>query len=154
MASSSVSAAIKQFQIIYPDFINKKKSQAAGRLLSKELCVENPTATEIYQCCLQLGFQTVLEPDRCYPRDPYSAKGRVRVLIKDSTKAYVPKSEFDKSGHAPMKAAYPTKLSVLRAVCRMIPNLQSRKEPQKPKEEESDTPVFSNKKDKRKGKKK
>lgn len=48
-----------------------------------------------------------------YSRDPFGSKGRVRIQIKDCTKPYVPKSEFDKSQHQPVKEAFPTSVLCL-----------------------------------------
>eukprot|EP01001_Neometanema_parovale_P013396 NODE_9776_length_626_cov_120.699801_g9508_i0.p1 GENE.NODE_9776_length_626_cov_120.699801_g9508_i0~~NODE_9776_length_626_cov_120.699801_g9508_i0.p1 ORF type:complete len:158 (-),score=29.56 NODE_9776_length_626_cov_120.699801_g9508_i0:67-540(-) len=132
-SSSSSSNPIKAFQVIYPAYINSKLNKNEGRRVGKQFCAENPTAQEIYQCAISLGFTAIVEPDRVYPRDPTNRNGRVRIQIKDGTKKHIPKSEFDQSQHPPMNGELPNKDAVLKKIGAMIPTLKSRIEASKPK---------------------
>eukprot|EP01012_Entosiphon_sulcatum_P036963 TRINITY_DN47240_c0_g1_i1.p1 TRINITY_DN47240_c0_g1~~TRINITY_DN47240_c0_g1_i1.p1 ORF type:complete len:174 (-),score=26.18 TRINITY_DN47240_c0_g1_i1:14-514(-) len=130
---------IAPFQTVYPVYMNSAKTQQEGRRLPKELCVENPTAVEIYQCAAKLGFQAALEPDKGYSRDPFTQRGRVRIRIKDHNTPYIKKSEFDtcNSKHVPVNEELPDKRAVMVRIASMIKELPSRTKPApKPKEEE------------------
>ncbi|TQS34584.1 hypothetical protein Golomagni_05025 [Golovinomyces magnicellulatus] len=68
------------FQCIYPIYFDKLRSRRQGRMVGKELAVENPMAREIVNSCGYLGLETVFEPTKCHPRD-WANPGRVRVNL-------------------------------------------------------------------------
>ncbi|MFS7942021.1 putative signal recognition particle, SRP19 subunit [Helianthus anomalus] len=68
----------KTWNIIYPVYINSKKTIAEGRRISATKACENPTALEIGDCCGHLKIPFAIE---AYPRD-FMQVGRVRVLLK------------------------------------------------------------------------
>ncbi|KAG0463446.1 hypothetical protein HPP92_019515 [Vanilla planifolia] len=72
---------IKKWNIIYPIYINSKKTIAEGRRISATKACENPTCIEIGDCCKHLKIPCAIELDKAYPRD-FMQKGRVRVLLK------------------------------------------------------------------------
>ncbi|KAG1335006.1 signal recognition particle 19 kDa protein [Cocos nucifera] len=72
---------IKKWMIIYPVYINSKKTIAQGRRISAEKACENPTCIEIGDCCSYLKLPFAIELDKAYPRD-FMQRGRVRVLLK------------------------------------------------------------------------
>ena len=101
---------IKKWNIIYPVYINSKKTIAEGRRIAAERACENPTCIEINDCCSHLKipcavevflllsfwislcwliFLTIfnffifvyLQLDKAYPRD-FMQRGRVRVMLK------------------------------------------------------------------------
>ncbi|XP_010915984.1 signal recognition particle 19 kDa protein [Elaeis guineensis] len=72
---------IKKWIIIYPVYINSKKTIAQGRRISAEKACENPTCIEIGDCCSYLKLPFAIELDKAYPRD-FMQRGRVRVLLK------------------------------------------------------------------------
>lgn len=42
--------------VIYPSYINKKKTIAEGRKVPQSIAVENPTLNEIINCVKKLGL--------------------------------------------------------------------------------------------------
>ncbi|KAJ8429290.1 hypothetical protein Cgig2_016328 [Carnegiea gigantea] len=72
---------VKKWMILYPVYINSKKTIAEGRRISASKACENPTLVEIGDSCKHLNVPYVVEPDKAYPRD-FMQRGRVRVLLK------------------------------------------------------------------------
>ncbi|KAL8207847.1 hypothetical protein R6Q57_007259 [Mikania cordata] len=71
----------KTWNILYPVYINSKKTVAEGRRISATKACENPTALEMGDCCGHLKIPFAIEIDKAYPRD-FMQVGRVRVLLK------------------------------------------------------------------------
>lgn len=69
MSSSQVDQ-VKQWQILYPAYIDSKKKISEGRRIPVSKCAERPTAQEMYDICKYLGLQCELE----VPHKPYSTK--------------------------------------------------------------------------------
>lgn len=55
------SVDISRWVIIYPSYLDKKKTVAEGRRVPQNIAVDNPSLTEIYNCVKKLGFQCVQE---------------------------------------------------------------------------------------------
>ncbi|KAK7363418.1 hypothetical protein VNO77_05561 [Canavalia gladiata] len=72
---------IKKWIVLYPVYINSKKTMAEGRRISLTKACENPTCAEIGDCCSYLKVPFAIEIDKAYPRD-FMQRGRVRVLLK------------------------------------------------------------------------
>ncbi|EPS63872.1 hypothetical protein M569_10912 [Genlisea aurea] len=72
---------IKKWPVLYPIYINSKKTLAEGRRINASKACENPTCAEIYDCCAHLKIPCVIESEKAYPRD-FMQRGRVRVLLK------------------------------------------------------------------------
>ncbi|KAF7851456.1 hypothetical protein BT93_L3883 [Corymbia citriodora subsp. variegata] len=72
---------VKKWVILYPVYINSKKTIAEGRRICAAKACENPTCAEIADCCSYLKLNSVIENDKAYPRD-FMQRGRVRVLLK------------------------------------------------------------------------
>ncbi|KAG6388003.1 hypothetical protein SASPL_127625 [Salvia splendens] len=72
---------IKKWVILYPIYINSKKTLAEGRRINASKACENPTCTEVYDCCTHLKIPCVIETEKAYPRD-FMQRGRVRVMLK------------------------------------------------------------------------
>ncbi|XP_010521703.1 PREDICTED: signal recognition particle 19 kDa protein [Tarenaya hassleriana] len=72
---------IKKWVILYPVYINSKKTVAEGRRISLGKACENPTCLEISDCCNHLKIPSAIELDKAYPRD-FMQRGRVRVQLK------------------------------------------------------------------------
>ncbi|XP_028060897.1 signal recognition particle 19 kDa protein-like isoform X2 [Camellia sinensis] len=73
---------IKKWIILYPIYINSKKTIAEGRRISTSKACENPTCAEIGDCCSHLKLPFAIEISHAYPRD-FMQQGRVRVLLKN-----------------------------------------------------------------------
>ena len=55
-----------KWKVIYPIYMNSKKTIAEGRRLPVNKGVENPTAVELYEVCKYLGLPTELEVIQYY----------------------------------------------------------------------------------------
>jgi len=76
--------AASRWAIVWPNYINARKTLAQGRRVAADRCVDNPTCTEIAEACKTLGLETVIEPYKKYPRDQWINQiGRVRVRLVD-----------------------------------------------------------------------
>ncbi|XP_043713505.1 signal recognition particle 19 kDa protein-like [Telopea speciosissima] len=71
----------KKWIVLYPIYINSKKTITEGRRINTTKACENPTCVEIGDCCNYLKLPSVIEIDKAYPRD-FMQRGRVRVLLK------------------------------------------------------------------------
>ncbi|EEF43168.1 signal recognition particle 19 kDa protein [Ricinus communis] len=80
MADGSI-PNIKKWVVLYPVYINSKKTIAQGRRICTTKACENPTCVEIGDCCSHLKLPFAIEIDKAYPRD-FMQIGRVRVLLK------------------------------------------------------------------------
>jgi len=54
-------AATKKWKIIYPCYLNSKKSFNAGRKIPKEYCVENPSMQGIVEGLKSIGLPCEIE---------------------------------------------------------------------------------------------
>ncbi|XP_030481062.1 signal recognition particle 19 kDa protein [Cannabis sativa] len=72
---------IKKWVVIYPVYINSKKTIPEGRRICVSKACENPTCAEIGDCCSHFKLPFAIEIDKAYPRD-FMQRGRVRVLLK------------------------------------------------------------------------
>ncbi|KAL6002020.1 signal recognition particle 19kDa [Asimina triloba] len=73
---------MKKWIILYPVYINSKKTIAEGRRISVDKACENPTCMEIADCCRYLNLAHHLEDQKAYPRD-FMQRGRLRVKLKN-----------------------------------------------------------------------
>lgn len=69
------------FQCIYPIYFDVKRSRNEGRMVGKELAVENPLAREIVNACGRLNLETLFEPTKLHPKD-WANPGRVKVKLR------------------------------------------------------------------------
>jgi len=51
----------KKWTVVYPVYLNSKKTCAEGRKIAKAKSVENPTAHDLAEACKLLGLQCELE---------------------------------------------------------------------------------------------
>lgn len=66
--------------MLYPSYFDSKFSRRMGRRVPKSLAVESPTMTKIDEACRKLGFKTIVEPDKAYPRMNNFKNGRIVVF--------------------------------------------------------------------------
>jgi len=101
---------------IYPAYINKKKSVAEGRRITKVVAVENPLTSEILAVCKDAKLATLPE-DKVYPRELFkfdpACRGRVKVLIKNTDGTLC-------------NEKLPNKKALMLYIATMIPKLKSR----------------------------
>merc|ERR1719262_1655995 len=70
-----------RWNVIYPNYLNSKKTVPEGRRIAISKGVEHPHPAEMAEICEYLKIPHVLEMDKAYPRD-WLIRGRVRVLLK------------------------------------------------------------------------
>ncbi|VAI76754.1 unnamed protein product [Triticum turgidum subsp. durum] len=70
-------SSIKKWKIIYPVYLNSKKTVAEGRRIAAAKACPDPTCIEIADSCAYLKIPRL---DKAYPRDFFQV-GRVRVQL-------------------------------------------------------------------------
>ena len=125
--------ALKPYQVIYPQYINKKFTQELGRRIPISKCLDDPTPSEVFSACTALRLKAVLEPTKGYPASQASlvemppVRGRVRVLFKQPLdKHYVRKSEFDTQTRNLVREDIPNKKTLLCLVADEIRKIRAR----------------------------
>mmetsp|Transcript_14766 Transcript_14766/g.29109 ORF Transcript_14766/g.29109 Transcript_14766/m.29109 type:complete len:161 (-) Transcript_14766:83-565(-) len=101
-----------KWNIIYPNYINSKKTIPEGRRITQSKGVEYPHPAEMAEICEYLKIPHVLEMDKAYPRD-WLIRGRIRVLLKTDAGAYT---------HSEIH----TKKALMEKMSELIPKLKSR----------------------------
>uniref|UniRef100_A0A7C8YWF4 Signal recognition particle 19 kDa protein n=1 Tax=Opuntia streptacantha TaxID=393608 RepID=A0A7C8YWF4_OPUST len=122
---------VKKWMILYPVYINSKKTIAEGRRISASKACENPTVIEIGDCCKHLNVPYVVEPDKAYPRD-FMQRGRVRVLLKGEDGAL-------------MNPEIPSKKQLMLRIAELVPRHHGRTKKQEPASSSSNAPAKSGK---------
>ena len=108
-------ADTSKWLIVYPAYVDAKKSRAEGRRIGTEKACEAPTITEIATVCKALNIPAVPEPEKAYSRD-YTARGRVRVQLKSDN-------------GTPVNESVQSKHQLLLKLGELIPRLQTRAKP-------------------------
>lgn len=70
--------------VIWPAFLDRELTRREGRRVARERAVPDPSVDEIAEAVRQVGYDTVVERDKTYPRE-YEPRGR--VLVKDADDA-------------------------------------------------------------------
>mmetsp|Transcript_26421 Transcript_26421/g.53565 ORF Transcript_26421/g.53565 Transcript_26421/m.53565 type:complete len:168 (-) Transcript_26421:143-646(-) len=112
MAGESSEIDTSKWNILYPNYINSKKTVPEGRRIAVAKGCEHPHAAEMAEICEFLKIPHVLEMDKAYPRD-WLIRGRIRVLLKTPEGAFT---------HAEIH----TKRQVMEKMGELIPKLKSR----------------------------
>mmetsp|Transcript_47306 Transcript_47306/g.134965 ORF Transcript_47306/g.134965 Transcript_47306/m.134965 type:complete len:152 (-) Transcript_47306:185-640(-) len=112
MTAVSDELDISKWNIIYPNYVNSKKTVPEGRRIAVNKAVEHPHPAEMAEICEYLKIPHVLEMDKAYPRD-WLIRGRVRVLLKTPEGAFT---------HPELH----TKKLVMEKMGELIPKLKSR----------------------------
>eukprot|EP00416_Gambierdiscus_australes_P034844 CAMPEP_0171101156 /NCGR_PEP_ID=MMETSP0766_2-20121228/54145_1 /TAXON_ID=439317 /ORGANISM="Gambierdiscus australes, Strain CAWD 149" /LENGTH=191 /DNA_ID=CAMNT_0011561127 /DNA_START=39 /DNA_END=615 /DNA_ORIENTATION=+ len=112
MAGEPAELDVSKWNIIYPNYLNSKKTLPEGRRVPISKAVEHPHAAEMAEICEFLKIPHVLEMHKAYPRD-WLVRGRIRVLLKTPEGAYT---------HAELH----TKKALMERMGELIPKLKSR----------------------------
>ena len=67
--------------ILWSAYFDKKLSRSQGRRVPLKFSVENPSLTEIDKAARKLGFKTIVEPNKRYPKDWWNYKGRILIEV-------------------------------------------------------------------------
>ena len=70
--------------VIWPAYLDAGLSRAEGRRVPRSVAVVEPSVDEIARAAGQVGYDTVIEREKTYPRE-YAPRGR--VLVKDADDA-------------------------------------------------------------------
>lgn len=125
--------------MIYPSYINNRKTQEEGRKIAKAKAVDNPKVSEMRDVLQYHNLNCVVEENKQYPRDSFKdafCKGRVRVQLKTGD-------------GVPCNADYATRKAIMLLLGDMIPKLKGRQTKGGSAESSSNT-VPSSKKNKKK----
>ena len=68
--------------VIWPAYLDATLTRSEGRRVPKDLAVENPDVEEIARAVQQVGYDTVIEREKTYPRE-YEPRGYVVVKAAD-----------------------------------------------------------------------
>lgn len=102
--------------VIYPIYINSKKTLSEGRRISALKACENPNVVEIGDCCQYLRLPCAIELDKAYSRD-FMQRGRVRVQLKRDDGSLV-------------NPAIPTRKALFMKVAELVPKHHGRSKKQ------------------------
>ena len=69
--------------VIWPAYLDADRTRGEGRRVPTSLAVEEPTVDEIALAVGQVGYDTTIERNVSYPRDPHDPSGRVLVKNAD-----------------------------------------------------------------------
>ncbi|XP_024022109.1 signal recognition particle 19 kDa protein isoform X2 [Morus notabilis] len=109
---------IKKWVVVYPVYINSKKTIAEGRRINVSKACENPTCAEIGDCCTHFKLPFAIEIDKAYPRD-FMQRGRVRVLLK-------------KDDGTPCNPAISSRKQLMLRIAELVPRHPGRTKKQEP----------------------
>lgn len=101
-----------RWHVIYPVYINSKKTLAQGRKIPVSKAVEDPTVMEICDCLNYMRLVFYAEFMKAYPRD-YLQRGRVRVQLR-------------KEDGTPSNPAIATRQALYVKLAALIPKHQGR----------------------------
>lgn len=65
--------------IIWPVYLDSRRTLSQGRKIAKENCVSEPTLKEIKKACYKLHLKPETEEDKSYPGYWYEKSGRILV---------------------------------------------------------------------------
>jgi len=73
--------------VIWPAYVDADLTRSEGRRVPADLAVPDPSVDEIASAVQQVGYDTIIEREKTYPRE-YEPRGRVLVKgAEDATKS-------------------------------------------------------------------
>ena len=72
--------------IVWPVYIDSKRSRGEGRKINKKNAVSDPKLTEISRAARKLGLNPKTEDDKAYPRFWWEDSGRIVIDRGDISK--------------------------------------------------------------------
>ncbi|KAI3388439.1 hypothetical protein SNEBB_011018 [Seison nebaliae] len=134
---------VEKWCVLYPAYMNNKRTRSQGRMLSSNICVENPTIAEITTIIRTLGLEAVAEPKKLYPREraKYVREncGRVRVKLRHGDGELV-------------NERFPKKLELMKEIVVLIPKLKMRQSKNETNENQTNNPTGGKNTKNRRGK--
>jgi len=71
--------------IVYPSYVDAKKTKKQGRRIARNLCSDSPKPEEIKKACESLKIECEIETEKAYPKSWWE-KGRVALKVEDKKK--------------------------------------------------------------------
>lgn len=65
--------------VIWPAYLDRDRTRAEGRIISKKSAIAQPTFDEIVKAAENLGLSPMPEKDKSYPRSWWEKSGRVMI---------------------------------------------------------------------------
>ncbi|CAM0946271.1 unnamed protein product [Alopecurus aequalis] len=125
-------SSIKKWKIIYPVYLNSKKTVAEGRRIAAAKACPDPTCIEIADSCGYLKIPRAIELDKAYPRDFFQV-GRVRVQLTNDD-------------GTPVNPEIRTKKQLMIQIAELVPKHHGRTKKQEPAASSSTAPTSKSKK--------
>ena len=75
--------------VIWPAYLDKERTRAEGRIISKKSAVSQPTLDEITKAAQKLGLTPVVQEDKSYPASWWEKSGRILIENSQPKNAYV-----------------------------------------------------------------
>ncbi|KQJ83189.1 signal recognition particle 19 kDa protein isoform X2 [Brachypodium distachyon] len=136
VGGSDGGSSIKKWNVIYPVYLNSKKTVAEGRRIAAAKACADPTCNEILDSCTYLKIPCKIEQDKAYPRD-FFQRGRVRVQLQNED-------------GSPVNPAIRTKKQLMIQIAELVPKHQGRTKKQEPSASSSAAPTSKSKGGKKK----
>uniref|UniRef100_A0ACD5Z5Y0 Uncharacterized protein n=2 Tax=Avena sativa TaxID=4498 RepID=A0ACD5Z5Y0_AVESA len=136
VGGSGGGSSIKKWKIIYPVYLNSKKTVPEGRRIAATKACPDPTCIEIADSCTYLKIRCAIDLDKAYPRDFFQV-GRVRVQLTNDD-------------GTPVNPSIRTKKQLMIQIAELVPKHHGRTKKQEPVAGSSNAP---NSKQKKKNKK-
>ncbi|KAM0911492.1 hypothetical protein ACQ4PT_013413 [Festuca glaucescens] len=118
VGGADLRSSIKKWKIIYPVYLNSKKTVAEGRRIAAAKACPDPTCIEIADSCAFLKIPRAIELDKAYPRDFFQV-GRVRVQLTNDD-------------GSPVNPAIRTKKQLMIQIAELVPKHHGRTKKQEP----------------------
>ena len=77
--------------VIWPAYLDKERTRADGRIISKKSAVSKPEFNEILKAAQNLGFAPIPETDKSYPKSWWEKSGRIMINNTEAKNASVRK---------------------------------------------------------------
>ncbi|KQJ83196.1 signal recognition particle 19 kDa protein isoform X1 [Brachypodium distachyon] len=136
VGGSDGGSSIKKWNVIYPVYLNSKKTVAEGRRIAAAKACADPTCSEILDSCTYLKIPCKIEQDKAYPRD-FFQRGRVRVQLQNED-------------GSPVNPAIRTKKQLMIQIAELVPKHQGRTKKQESSASSSAAPTSKSKGGKKK----
>ena len=83
------------WSIIYPAYLDQKKTLNEGRRISKEIAYSLPTIELIVEAMKEMKIEYEIEANKCYPKD-FGTEGRIRYRYRNENGEKI-KQEYQNS---------------------------------------------------------
>ncbi|WP_459200975.1 signal recognition particle subunit SRP19/SEC65 family protein [Methanococcus sp. CF] len=71
--------------IIWPAYIDVKRTKNEGRKVPKEFAVQNPKLKDIVRKIKKMGLEYSVDDKKSYPKEPWEVSGYIKVKVDENT---------------------------------------------------------------------